>query len=72
MKALWVFDEKEPTMGKAWLTMNNLRKYIFKLRYPLFSITPAIAKEIEENFMNQWDMMLTDLHYVRAMLNPYL
>ena len=72
MKALRVFDGKELAMGKAWLTMNNLRKHIFRLWYPPFSLTPAIAEEIEENFMNRWDMMLTNLHYVRAMLNPYL
>ena len=72
MKALQVFDGKEPAMAKAWLIMNNLRKHIFKLRYPPFSLTPAIAEEIEENFMKRWDMMLTDLHYARAMLNPYL
>ena len=29
MKALRVFDGKESAMGKAWLTMNNLRKHIF-------------------------------------------
>ena len=72
MKALRVFDGKEPAMGKAWLTMNNLRKYIFRLRYTPFSLTLAIAEEIEENFMKQWDMMLTDLHYAGAMLNLYL
>ena len=52
--------------------MNNLRKHIFRLRYVPFFLTPAIAEEIEENFMKRWDMMLTDLHYVGAMLNPYL
>ena len=31
MKALRVFDGKEPAMGKAWLTTNNLRKHIFRL-----------------------------------------
>ena len=72
MKALRVFDGKEPAMGKAWLTMNNLRKHIFRLRYTPFFLTPAIAEEIEENFMKRWDMMLTDLHYAGAMLNPYL
>ena len=72
MKALWVFDGKEPTMKKALLTMNSLRKHIFWLRNPPFLLTPAIAEEIEKNFMKQWDMMLTDLHYARAMLNPYL
>ena len=72
MKALRVFDGKEPAMGKAWLPINNLLKYIFRLRYAPFTLTPAIAEEIEENFMKRWDMMLTDLHYAGAMLNPYL
>ena len=72
MKALRVFDRKEPAMGKAGLTMNNLRKHIFRLRYPPFLLTPAIAEEIEENFMKRWDMMLTDLHYTGTMLTPYL
>ena len=72
MKALLVFNGKEPAIRKAWLTMNNLRKHIFRLRYPPFSLTPDIAEEIEENFMKRWDMMLTDLHYAKAMLNPYL
>ena len=53
MKALRVFDGKEPAMGKAWLTMNNLRKHIFRLWYPPFSLTPAVAEEIEENFMKR-------------------
>ena len=72
MKALLVFDGKELAMGKAWLTMNNLRNHIFRIQYPLFLLTAAIAKEIEENFMKRWNMMLTDLHYAGAMLNPYL
>ena len=72
MKALRVFDGKEPSMGKAWLIMNNLRKHIFRLWYASFLLTPAIAEEIEENFIKRWDMMLTDLHYAEAMLNPYL
>ena len=72
MKALRVFDGKELAMEKAWLTMNNLRKHIFRLRYPPFLLIPAIVEEIEENVMKRWDMMLTDLHYAREMLNPYL
>jgi hypothetical protein len=27
---------------------------------------------LEENFTKRWNMMLTDLHYVGALLNPYL
>ena len=46
MKALQVFDGKESAMEKAWLTMNNLRKHIFRLWNPPFSLTLAIAEEI--------------------------
>ena len=53
MKALWVFDGKEPAMGKAWLTMNNLRKHIFRLQNPSFLLTPTIAEKIEENFIKR-------------------
>ena len=59
-------------MEKTWLTMNNLIKHIFRLWYAPFLLTPAIAEEIEENFMKRWDMMLTNLHYAGGMLNPYL
>jgi hypothetical protein len=31
LKALRVFDGQEAAMGRAWLTMNNLKKYIFNL-----------------------------------------
>ena len=72
MKALRVFDKKELGMGKACLTMNNLRKHIFRLRNPPFLLTPTIIEEIEENFMKRWDMIFFDLYYVEAMLNPYI
>jgi hypothetical protein len=31
-----------------------------------------IAVTLEENFTKRWDMMLTDLYYADALLNPYL
>ena len=72
MKALQLFDEKEPAIKKTWLIMNNLKKHIFRLQNPPFLLTPTIAEEIEENFMKQWDMMLIGLNYIGAILNPYL
>ena len=50
----------------------QLEKTHFQVTVRTIFLTPAIAEEIEENFMKQWDMMLTDLHYAGAMLNPYL
>jgi hypothetical protein len=59
-------------MRRAWLTMNNLKKHIFNLRNPPFNLPTCIATTLEENFTKRWDMMLTDLYYASAFLNPYL
>jgi hypothetical protein len=59
-------------MGRAWLTMNNLKKQIFNLRNPPFNLPARIATTLEENFTKRWDMMVTDLLYAGALLNPYL
>jgi hypothetical protein len=52
--------------------MNNLKKYIFNLPIPLFNLPAHIAVTLEENFTKRWDMMLTNLYYAGALLNPYL
>jgi hypothetical protein len=72
LKALRVFDGREPAMGRARLTMNNLKKHIFNLRNPPFNLPARIATTLEENFTKRWDMMVTDVHYAGALLNPYL
>jgi hypothetical protein len=50
LKALRVFDGREPAMGRAWLTMNNLKKHIFNLQNPPFNLPARIATTLEENF----------------------
>ena len=72
LKALRVFDRQEAAMGKAWLTMNNLKKHIFNLQNLPFNLLACIATTLEENFTKKWDMMLMDPHYADALLNPYL
>jgi hypothetical protein len=72
LKALRVFDGREAAMRRAWLTMNNLKKHIFNLRNSPFNLLARIATTLEENFTKRWDMMLTNLHYEGALLNPYL
>ena len=52
--------------------MNNLNKHIFNLQNPPFNLPACIATMLEENFTKRWDMMVTDLHYMGALLNPYL
>jgi hypothetical protein len=72
LKALRVFDGQEAAMGRAWLTMNNLKKHIFNLQNPPFNLAARIAATLEENFTKKWDMMVIDLHYAGALLKPYL
>ena len=52
--------------------MNNLKKPIFNLRNLPFNLLGCIATTLEENFTKKWDMMVTDLHYARGLLNLYL
>jgi hypothetical protein len=52
--------------------MNNLKKHIFNLWNCPFNLPARIVVTLEENFTKRWDMMLTDLHYVGALLNLYL
>lgn len=43
-KALGVFDKHTPTMAKAWLKMNNLKKHVFTLQDPIFNFpAPMVA-----------------------------
>jgi hypothetical protein len=72
IKALRVFDRHTPTMAKAWLEMNNLKRHVFSLREPDFNLPAFLAARLEVQFMHRWDMMLIDLHYVGTLLNPFL
>ena len=72
LKALRVFDGQEVAMGRVWLIINNLKKHIFNLRNPPFNLPGRIAATLEENITKEWDIMIIDLYYVGALLNPYL
>jgi hypothetical protein len=72
IKALQVFDGRTPAMAKAWLEMNNLKRHMFTLRDPDFNLLAPMAVRLEAQFVQWWDMMITDLHYVGALLNPFL
>jgi hypothetical protein len=58
-------------MAKAWLEMNNLKRHVFNLRDPDFNLPAPMATRLEAQFMRRWDMMLIDLHYSGALLNPF-
>jgi hypothetical protein len=71
-KDLRVFNGRTPTMAKAWLEMNNLKRHVFSLQDPDFNLLASMAARLEAQFMHRWDMMLTDLYYTGALLNLFL
>src|SRR6476646_9930294 len=72
LKALRVFDRREPAMGKAWLIVHRLRQHVHSLRDEQFSLRPDIATVLEDSFNTRRAMCFTDLHYAAAILNPYI
>jgi hypothetical protein len=70
--ALRVFDGKAPAMPKAWLVMKTLQEHVWSLRNEPCFLNDETATKFEEHFEARWKLMLTDLHYARALLNPFL
>ena len=72
IKTLCVFDGKAPAMGLAWKVMHDLESHVHKFVEPPFSLSTDLAAEAMFTFQNKWWMMLTDLYWIEAMLNPVL
>jgi hypothetical protein len=72
IKALRVFDKRTPTMAKAWLEMNYLKRHVFSLQDPDFNPSVPMVLYFEAQFMHKWNIMLIDLYYTCALLNQFL
>lgn len=72
LEVLRVFDGKQPSMGKAWLVMHNLQSHVQKFPNPPFNLDGDIAERALDQFQSRWSLMLTDLHWAGALLNPFL
>ena len=72
VKALRVFDGRALTMRLAWKVMHDLETHVCKFVEPPFALSDDLAAEAMSTFRNRWWMMLTDLHWAGAMLNPIL
>ena len=72
IKTLRVFDGHTHAMAKAWLEMNNLKRYVFSLQEPDFNLLAPMAARLEVQFMHRWDMMITNLYYAGVLLNLFL
>ena len=72
VKARSVFDGNVPAMGLAWRIMHDLQTHVCGFSRPPFCLSAELAANAMLTFQNKWRLMLTDLHWARAMLNPFL
>ena len=72
VKALRVFDGKALPIGLAWKVMHDLETHVRKFVQPPFALNADLAVEAMSTFQNRRWMMLIDLHWVEATLNPIL
>ena len=72
MRALRDLDSKSPCKGKVLHIMNMLQNHIDSLMSPPFCLDADSAKSLQEACKNRKKMVKNDLHYVGALLNPYL
>jgi hypothetical protein len=59
-------------IGRAWLIMKTLKWHVLSLWDPLFESPSNLANVIKDQFYQRWKMLTTNLHYARALFNPYL
>ena len=72
VKDLCIFDGKAPTMGLAWKVMHDLETHVCEFVEPPFALSVDLAVEAMSTFRHRWWMMLTNLHWAGAKLNPIL
>ncbi len=56
----------------VWLVMKTLEWHALILQDQLFSLWSNLADVMKEQFYYQWKMLTINLHYARALFNPYL
>jgi len=69
--SLGAFNGKQPCMGRAWFFMKTLMRHVLSLRDPPFELPSSLVDVIENQFYQRWRMLMIDIHYVGALLNPY-
>jgi hypothetical protein len=52
--------------------MKTLGRHVLSLQDPPFQLPSNLANVIEDQFYQRWEMLTTDLHYAKALFNPYL
>jgi hypothetical protein len=56
----------------VWLIMKTLEWHALILQDQSFSLSSNLADVMKDQFYHQWKMLTINLHYVRALFNPYL
>jgi len=59
-------------MGKVLHILRKLQKHVFALAGESFILDLQLAKTLKKVFKKRRKMVETNLHYVGALLNPYL
>jgi len=59
-------------MPKAFVMMAALKEHVYSLKAAPFFLDPMVAALFDKQFDTWWKLMLTNLHYTRALLTPYL
>ena len=72
VKALCVFDGNAPAMGLAWRVMHDLETHVCGFSRPPFRLSAELATNAMLTFQNRWRLMLTNIRWAGAMLNPLL
>jgi Protein of unknown function (DUF 659)/hAT family C-terminal dimerisation region len=72
VKALRVFDGTTPAMGLAWKVMYDLEAHVRGFTQPPFGLSLDLGATALVAFKARWGLMITDLHWAGAMLNPLL
>jgi hypothetical protein len=72
MAALKEFDGKQPCMGNVYIIMRALRHHVAALHNAPFNMPSNLVEPLEVALRNIEAMVVSDLHYIGALLNPHL
>jgi hypothetical protein len=55
-----------------WFIMKTLEWHVLSLQNPPFELPLNLGDVIEDQIYQRWKILTTNLHYARALLNPYI
>jgi hypothetical protein len=70
--SLRAFNGKQHYMRKVWFLVKIMAWLVLSLQNPSFELPPNLVNVIKIQFYQRWKMLMINLHYARALFNPYL